>query len=238
MQNKIGNKWSEISKNLQGRTENQVKNRYKGLISKRNTKRKKPSNEKIDENIMDDYIKSVAVNNKYKRTYENYQKSNDEYNFPFFFDDNFYKNSSTITSTNSSGVLSNSVTVSLQNYIPELYQHPLGWLNTNDYSLISYPSFNSNINYPVNIGSSLQDNELELQRLMISNSNTQSSFINEDLEYSARDINNPYAHQPRSINENSLLVENLLKTIFLIESENQFLSINEGIKSIPEINNL
>ena len=30
----LGNRWSEIASNLQGRTENQVKNRYKSLMRK------------------------------------------------------------------------------------------------------------------------------------------------------------------------------------------------------------
>jgi hypothetical protein len=35
MQQANGNKWSEIAKNLQGRNENQIKNRWKSLVSRR-----------------------------------------------------------------------------------------------------------------------------------------------------------------------------------------------------------
>ena len=30
----LGNKWSEIARNLQGRTENQIKNRFKSMVKK------------------------------------------------------------------------------------------------------------------------------------------------------------------------------------------------------------
>lgn len=34
LQNDIGNKWAEISKHIEGRTENQVKNRFNSMIKK------------------------------------------------------------------------------------------------------------------------------------------------------------------------------------------------------------
>ena len=51
LQSELGNKWSEIIKNLQGRTENQVKNRFNTLAKQKREERRKKSQKYLDDVI-------------------------------------------------------------------------------------------------------------------------------------------------------------------------------------------
>jgi hypothetical protein len=73
-QGKIGNKWSEIAKNLSGRTENQVKNRWKSLKKKAEKMRRKE-------------LKKQRLANRGKKL----KKDSNFFNIPGFLQENIMK---------------------------------------------------------------------------------------------------------------------------------------------------
>ena len=157
MQRKNGNKWSDIAKNLPGRTENQVKNRFKSIQSK---KKFEKQDDNKDELAINEYINSMSnphdnsgpVNDNHVTSFMMNQNINHQYNINQFFDCNFYPDDA--LNIPMSGSFTRSETDNSLNYRSDSYKTDVGNnlelpipSRLDDYPLSTFASFASDLNF-------------------------------------------------------------------------------------------